>query len=298
MAKGFLSQSQEVFDDTNDAWRVNVVAGNLSAGDIELGAVEIKNGTDDTRATVTASNALKVDGSAVIQPVKIDQTTPGTTNAVTIVDTAGKDLDMRQENENWNAADHGILMFGRDTDSTPNKYRAFNLSSEGDLHVDLSDINGVEPAVGTGTSNTGTLRVTLATDIALPTGTNTLGSIKGIASTTGGCSPFKLISAASTNGTNIKASAGQVYAIHAINLNAAVRYLKLYNKATTPTVGTDTPVMTLAIPAATTGAGFTFSIPVGLAFATGIGIGLTTAAADADTGAVAANEIIVGVAYA
>jgi hypothetical protein len=39
------------------------------SSDIEIGAVEIKNNTDDTRAIVTAANALKVDGSAVAQPV-------------------------------------------------------------------------------------------------------------------------------------------------------------------------------------------------------------------------------------
>lgn len=37
--------------------------------DIQIGAIEIKNGTDDTRATVTPQNALKVDSSAVTQPV-------------------------------------------------------------------------------------------------------------------------------------------------------------------------------------------------------------------------------------
>lgn len=41
----------------------------LSASDIEIGAVELKNGTDDTRATITGANALKVDNSAVTQPV-------------------------------------------------------------------------------------------------------------------------------------------------------------------------------------------------------------------------------------
>lgn len=45
------------------------VDANINATDIEIGAVEIKNGTDDTRAEVTASNALKVDGSAVTQPI-------------------------------------------------------------------------------------------------------------------------------------------------------------------------------------------------------------------------------------
>jgi hypothetical protein len=107
---------------------------------------------------------------------------------------------------------------------------------------------------------------------------------------------FRLISAASTNATSLKASAGTLYMIHAVNLNAAVRYLKLYNKASSPTVGTDTPVATLPIPASTTGAGFALDFGPGFDFATGIAYALTTGAGDADTGAVAANEIfLVGV---
>jgi hypothetical protein len=39
----------------------------------------------------------------------------------------------------------------------------------------------------------------------------------------------------------VKASAGQVYSLFVSNINAAVRYLKLYNKASAPTVGTDVP---------------------------------------------------------
>lgn len=118
-----------------------------------------------------------------------------------------------------------------------------------------------------------------------------------IATTSGGNSISRLLSAASTNATSVKASAGVVHAIHAINLNAAVRYLKLYNKASAPTVGTDTPVMTLAIPASTTGAGFVFAVPTGIAFATGIALATTTGVGDSDTGAVAANEIIVNLLY-
>lgn len=34
------------------------------------------------------------------------------------------------------------------------------------------------------------------------------------------------------------------------NINAAARYLKLYNKASAPTVGTDTPVLTIPLPPA------------------------------------------------
>ena len=117
------------------------------------------------------------------------------------------------------------------------------------------------------------------------------------AHTAGGAIPYKLNSAASTNATSVKASAGQIYSIMCTNTNAAVRYLKLYNKASAPTVGTDVPVQTYAIPGATTGAGFTLSIPVGMAFGTGIAFALTTEATDAGTTGVAANEIIVNLTY-
>lgn len=110
--------------------------------------------------------------------------------------------------------------------------------------------------------------------------------------------PYRLLSAASTNATNIKAFAGAVGFIYAVNLNAAIRYLKLYNKASSPTVGTDTPIATLPIPASTTGAGFMISMPGGVAFTTGISFALTTGAADSDTAAVAANEIFLFLGYA
>ncbi len=110
--------------------------------------------------------------------------------------------------------------------------------------------------------------------------------------------PARLISAASTNATSVKASPGAVGFIYVVNLNAAVRYLKLYNKASAPTVGSDTPIATLPIPASATGAGFMLPIPGGVAFTTGIALALTTGAADADTGAVAANEIFVFLGFA
>ena len=130
------------------------------------------------------------------------------------------------------------------------------------------------------------------------TNTTTPLPVQLIGTANGGCSIGGIrISAATTNATSVKASAGVVFGIQAINLNAAVRYLKFYNKASSPTVGTDTPVLTLPIPASTTGAGFVWNIPQGVAFSTGIACALTTSYADADTGAVAANEIFVTVLY-
>lgn len=119
------------------------------------------------------------------------------------------------------------------------------------------------------------------------------------AHTAGGATPYKLVSAATTNATSVKASAGNVYMITASNVNAAVRYLKLYNKASAPTVGTDVPVFTFAIPGNTAGAGTNIPVPtVGLNFSTGIALALTTEATDAGSTGVALSEIVVNLAYA
>lgn len=102
-------------------------------------------------------------------------------------------------------------------------------------------------------------------------------------------------SLATTNATSTKASAGTVWSIHASNINAAACYLKLYNKTSAPTVGTDVPVLTIPLPP-----GAVTQIDGGsngIRFGTGIAWAVTTAAADSDTGAVAANEIKVAIAY-
>jgi len=112
--------------------------------------------------------------------------------------------------------------------------------------------------------------------------------------TTGGLSIYRDIDLDET-GISIKASAGQVYGWYLYNAASSVRYVKFYNKATAPTVGTDTPVMTVPIPQLSAA---NVEYNVGIAFATGIGIGATTGVADNDTGAPGANEVIVDIFYA
>lgn len=116
--------------------------------------------------------------------------------------------------------------------------------------------------------------------------------------TSGGLTIKRTISAASTNATSAKASAGQLYGWSITNTNAAVMYVKLYNKASAPTVGTDTPVITIAVPGSTVGGGTNYNSDIGIAFATGIAYATTTGAADSDTAAVAANEVIINLFYA
>lgn len=98
-----------------------------------------------------------------------------------------------------------------------------------------------------------------------------------------------LSAAASTNGTLVKNASGDLFNIDGYNNNAAARFLKLYNKASAPTVGTDTPIRTMRLPP-TSQYSFSFNPP--LYFGTGIGFGCTTAAADADTGALTAGDLV------
>lgn len=121
--------------------------------------------------------------------------------------------------------------------------------------------------------------------------------VSNYAHTAGGWTPSHTVSAASTNATSLKASAGQVGFIVASNVNAAIRYLKLYNKASAPTVGTDTPVFVLPIPGNTAGAGIAINFGAGMEFTTGIAWALTSGAANSDTGAVSASEHVIGIAY-
>lgn len=99
-----------------------------------------------------------------------------------------------------------------------------------------------------------------------------------------------LSAAATTNGTLVKSSAGRVYKVQGYNASTSVRYLKLYNKASAPTVGTDTPVITLALQPSH---GFVLDFGnIGYSFAAGIGYGLTGSFADNDTTALTAGDIV------
>lgn len=113
--------------------------------------------------------------------------------------------------------------------------------------------------------------------------------------TSGGLTTFRLLAAATTNATVVKASAGQLYAYYIFNASAAAKFVKLYNKATAPTVGTDTPIITLPIAA---GAAVSLDVNEGIPFSAGIGLAITGAVADADVTAVAANDVIVNLFYA
>ncbi len=115
-----------------------------------------------------------------------------------------------------------------------------------------------------------------------------------IPTSSGGLSTYKQISTASTNGAAVKTAAGQLYNIQATNNGGSAAYLKLYNLAAAPTVGTSVPVNTWMIPA---GGGLVIELSNGLALSTGIAISVQGGIADTDATNVAANQIAVNLQY-
>lgn len=158
----------------------------------------------------------------------------------------------------------------------------------------IGDVDIVSlPPLPVGTNNIGDVDV--LTMPATSVTTDSIGAAPLAETSLTGAVPYKLISAASTNATLVKSSVSKVFYIAAFNLNAAARYLKLYDKATAPTVGTDTPKHVFMIPGGSSGFTLTLSVPA--KFTNGIGFAITTGIADGDTGAVALNEVVVNLGY-
>jgi hypothetical protein len=127
--------------------------------------------------------------------------------------------------------------------------------------------------------------------------TNAAAPANIAASSTGGATPFHYLSAASTNATNIKTTAGTVYALSVVNTSATVYYLRMYDIATSaPTCSSPTGVVhNYPIPGATTGAGI--AIPIGTMgenYANGIGFCLTSGFSDSDNGSAVTGIAING----
>lgn len=106
--------------------------------------------------------------------------------------------------------------------------------------------------------------------------------------------PYKRVSTASTNAVSIQASPGVVTGYYLSNRETSPQCVKLYDKASAPTVGTDTPVATWDIPARSA-ANQTLDPP--LAFNVGIALAMTATPTDAASDAVTANTMVANIYY-
>lgn len=108
---------------------------------------------------------------------------------------------------------------------------------------------------------------------SIPAGTNAIGTLTG-------STAYGLQSAASTNATNVKASAGVIKAMNLINTTTTIYYLRMYNLATSPTCSSATGfVRTWPVPpagAAGGAGGIAINLGAGgTTFSTGIAFCLT-----------------------
>lgn len=125
------------------------------------------------------------------------------------------------------------------------------------------------------------------------TGSGTFTVAGGVTATPATGSPLVVVSAASTNASVQKASAGSLFEIGAYNPTGSVAFLKLYNKASAPTVGSDVPIITIPIPANGEMVPREFGA-IGKRFLAGIAMAITGAAAATDTTAVGAGIQVSG----
>jgi hypothetical protein len=236
------------------------------------------------------ATAIKVDGSAVTQPVSGTVTARAVGNAGAIFDFAGQNA----------ASPANAILTGGQFNTTPTTLTTGNVSplqldSAGNLLTDMKSMGGT--AIGSGcvgalngfstaipatvcgvfgvyaiNSNTnGQATMANSAPVAIASNQAWLG-------TSNGWTP-SLLNALSTTVKSIKSSAsGQLGMLVCSNTNASVGYVQVFDVATSGgvTLGTTTPKLSLAIPA-TNSDGFTLSI-AGVQFANGIQVAATTTA--------------------
>lgn len=108
------------------------------------------------------------------------------------------------------------------------------------------------------------------------------------------------IATASTNAVSIQAGRTRLRAVLVSNGSSTVHHLKVYNKGSAPTVGTDTPLLTINCGAAAGAGPVLISFPcdtilhAGLAFAITGGV---NSALDSDATSATANVVTVHLFY-
>lgn len=168
------------------------------------------------------------------------------------------------------------------------------------LSTNIAQMNGTAVTMGNGASGTGVQRVTIASDstgqVALAAGSNLIGAVNLRPATANGWTYHNKVAAASTNATNVKASAGQIGGWYIYNNNTSARKVAFHNTSGTPTAGTSV-VFSLIIPGSSAA---NVAFPNGIQFSTGIAYTMVTVPAtpaDSDSTAVAAGDLIMLLLY-
>jgi hypothetical protein len=189
------------------------IAGGLQAqdksgagtGPFTLGQILIDGLAGTNMAAVTAANAVKVDGSAVTQPVSLTSTTitgtvaatqsgtwtvqPGNTANTTAWKVDGSAVtqpvsgSLTTVSTVTNLSQMGGVAIALNTGVRSTGTQRVTIATDDLVPVNNTQINGVALATGSGAMNTGTQRVAMATDSpgVVPTGVLTAAAAPGSA---------------------------------------------------------------------------------------------------------------------
>jgi uncharacterized cupin superfamily protein len=278
----------------------NAMAATLTTSGVTVWTVPVA-GFQQLRARISAYSAgtITVTGHSV----------PMTTSAIPgmQVDANGNLVTPSVDaTTNTTAQTTGPQIMGYASAATPTAVGADGRSialwtdTVGRLQNNVAQINGVTPLMGNGVTGTGSPRVTIASDNtaftvnAAESGTwtvqpgNTANTtawlVQPVPGTTNGASTCVVQSAASTNSTNCKGSAGLLYGVEVLNTTSTLYYLRLYNASSAPTCSSATGfIRTIPIPHGTgAGAGVANFYTVGETYGTGLGFCLTGGGSSTD----------------
>lgn len=271
-----------VSDGGKDAYVQSVKLTDAAGTAITISTAGLPASTGQKTSALSMSTVLASDATlpafAAIPTFKIDQTTPGTTNGTVPAGGVAS-----------GATDSGnpIKVAGKYNATKP----TFTDGQRGDMQIgtrgalatqlQLPDNANAAGFVGAGSDNVSNASLNCYSSNSYPNVFN--GTTWDRAKKT---NLYKRVasSAASGNPDFLKASAGDVTKFWGL-CGATAVYLQIYNKASAPTIGTDTPIITYPCIA---NAPFTDRIEGGGYFTTGIAFAFTTDAAGTTASAAAA----------
>jgi hypothetical protein len=236
--------------------------------------------TAQRAAFVNFRNASGTEIGTASNPVQVSLANTGA-NATKILVTP--DSVALPANQSTNVAQFGGTNVSTGTGAGGAGIPRVTISNDSSLaanqSVNVAQMNGVATTMGNGVAGTGVQRVAVASDNTpfetIPVAT---------ATTTDATSTCYTASAASTNSTNCKASAGNLYAIHVTNTTTTNYFLRLYNSGSAPTCSSATGFVETvpALGASANGGvnGRVNQIPQG--FSSGIGFCLTGGSSSTD----------------
>lgn len=267
------------------------VNGSIPAGTNTIGAVLA---TPDTRPG-SGSITIVDTGSSTASGFRGVSIVTGTPTAASFVTQAVNGLSVHrfQLSGTWT----GTITFEQSVD-LGTTWETLGCHVNGaDFNVSAVTANGIFDCQPAGATNIRARATAAVTGTAVVTMTITTdGGIVRVLSGESPATSFHLIAANSDNSTSIKTIAGKVVDYQTGNINASTSYyLKMYDKASAPTCGTDTPIATFLIPP--TNGGNNGTMPIGKAFLLGLGICVTAGIADNDNTSVPAATVIVNLDY-